>query len=70
MNEYGEIVAWHLTKTSAFEEIEDLLVDLKQHHVDKGIGVEIVLLDDCCKMCHLYKGVFGTETSCGSNNGQ
>jgi hypothetical protein len=62
MNEYGEIVAWRLTKTSAFEEIQDLLVDLKQRHVDKGIGIEIVLLDDCCKMHRLYEGVFGTET--------
>ena len=62
MNEYGEILAWRLTKSPAFSEIEDLLVDLKQRHTDKSIRIELIMLDDCCKMRRLYQGVFGVET--------
>ena len=62
MNEVGEIVAWRFTKSPAFNEIKDLLVDLKQRHTDKGIGIEVIILDDCCKMRRLYQGVFGVET--------
>ncbi len=62
MNEYGEIVAWHLTKSSAFDEMKDLLVDLKQRHTDKGLDIHMIILDDCCKMRRLYQGVFGFET--------
>jgi hypothetical protein len=39
MNEYGEVLTWRLTKSPAFSEIEDLLVDLNQRHVDAGIKV-------------------------------
>ncbi len=58
MNEYGEILAWRLTKSTAFNEIQDLLVDLKQRHTDKGCNIEVIMLDDCCKMRRLYQGVF------------
>ena len=59
MNEYGEIVTWRLTKTTGFNEIEDLLVDLRQRLEDNGIELETIILDDCCKMRNLYQNIFG-----------
>ena len=62
MNACGKILTWRLTKSPAFDEIKDLLVDLKQRHDDVGVGIEVILLDDCCKMWRLYESAFGTNT--------
>ena len=59
MNGYGEVVAWRLTKTTGFKEIEDLLFDLKERMLNSGINLEVIILDDCCKMRNSYQNVFG-----------
>lgn len=58
MNECWEMLAWCFTKSTAFNEIPHLLVDLKQRHTDKRSKIEVIMLDDCHKMRCLYQGVF------------
>ena len=48
-----------MTKTTGFKEIEDLLFDLKERMLNSGINLEVIILDDCCKMRNSYQNVFG-----------
>ena len=49
LNEVGEVVAWRLTKSTAFSEIEDLLVELEKRTSLRGNKIELVCVDDCCQ---------------------
>ena len=58
LNEIGEVVAWRLTKSTAFSEIEDLLMELEKRMSLTGNTVEFVCVDDCCHVRGKYVGIF------------
>ena len=58
LNEHGEICDWRLTKTTAFDEIEDLLIDLRDRLSLQEQGIETICIDDCCKNRQKYEGIF------------
>ena len=47
LNEIGQVVAWRLTKSTTFSEIEDLLVDLHKRNSLAGNTVDLVCVYDC-----------------------
>lgn len=52
LNEKREVVSWRLTRTTAFEEIRELLEDLsREQQINK------VIVDDCCKVRAQYQVV-------------
>ena len=58
LNEHGEICDWRLTKTTAFDEIEDLLIDLRDRLKLHEQGIETTCIDDCCKNRQTYQSIF------------
>ena len=58
LNEVGEVVAWRLTKSTAFSEIEDLLMELEKRTSTTGNTVELVCVDDCCHVRGKYVSIF------------
>ena len=58
LNEIGQVVAWRLTKSTTFSEIEDLLVDLQKRNSLAGNTVELVCVDDCCRVRNKYTNIF------------
>ena len=58
LNEYGQIFDWKLTKTTAFDEIDDLLVDLRDRLLTQEHSIETICIDDCCKNRLKYQSVF------------
>lgn len=58
LNELGEVVAWTLTKSTTFSEIEDLLVDLQKRNSLMGNTVDLVCVDDCCRVHNKYINIF------------
>lgn len=55
INENRHIVGWRLTRTTAFEEVRDLLEDLKNVFTE---DLEMVIVDDCCKVRAKYESIF------------
>lgn len=55
LNENHQVVAWRLTKSTKFEEIRDLLNDLK-HCLENEL--EYIIVDDCCRVRSLYQSIF------------
>ena len=55
LNERHEVISWRLTRTTGFEEIRSLLVELKEQI---GNTLDTVIVDDCCKVRTLYRSVF------------
>ena len=45
LNERGEVVAWKLTKSTSFNEIEDLLIQLKKRLFFSGNSLKLVCVD-------------------------
>ena len=58
LNEFGEVVAWRLTKSTAFNEIEDLLVELEKRNSLAGNTIELVCVDNCCHVRSKYVSTF------------
>ena len=58
LNEDGEVVAWRLTNSTAFSEIEDLLVELQKRNLLKENKIELVCVDDCCHVRSKYAMFF------------
>lgn len=52
-------MAWRLTTSTVFAEIEDLLLNLKQQLDKANVQLTHVYVDDCCHVCKKYKSVFG-----------
>lgn len=57
LNELGQVVVWRLTKSTAFGEIEDLLVSLERRNAITGNKLELVCVDDCCKVANKYHSI-------------
>ena len=58
LKEAGEVVAWRLTKSTTFSEIEDLLVELEKRSSIRGNKIQLVCVDDCCHVRSKYVSVF------------
>ena len=58
LNELGQVVAWRLTKSTTFGEIEDLLVSLERKNSITGNKLELVCVDDCCHVANKYHSIF------------
>ena len=58
LNEYGQVVNWRLTKTTAFEQVEDLLVDFKSRLDVKSTALQMIIVDDCCSVRPSYERIF------------
>ena len=54
LGEAGEIMAWRLTTSTAFAEIEDLLLNLKQRLDKANVQLTHVYVDDCCRVRKKY----------------
>jgi len=54
LSEEGEIMAWRLTTSTVFAEIEDLLLNLKQQLDKANVQLTHVYVDDCCRVCKKY----------------
>ena len=58
MNEKGEVVAWRLTTSTGFSEIEDLLNRLKLRLDKSDSKLEVICVDDCCRVRNKYHQIF------------
>ena len=58
LNERGEVVAWKFTKSTSFNEIEDLLIQLKKRMSFSGNSLKLVCVDDCCHVSSKYSNIF------------
>lgn len=48
LNENGEVLAWRLTKSTAFSEIKDILIDIKRRLELSDSKLDVICVDDCC----------------------
>ena len=55
LNDRREVISWRLTRTTAFEEIKDLLEHIRDLIGKPGVTLSI---NDCCKVRALYQSVF------------
>lgn len=62
LNEKGQILDWRLTKSTAFHQVEDLMLKLRERlrrlEPEQENGIEIICIDDCCKNRHKYQSIF------------
>ena len=58
LNENGEVVAWRLTESTSFREVQDTLTELKNRLSASGKLLNMVVVDDCCSVRASYKSVF------------
>lgn len=58
LNENGQVVNWRLTKTTAFDQIEDMLIDFKRKLDAQSSHLEMIIVDDCCTVRQSYQRIF------------
>ena len=58
MNEEGKIVNWRLTKSTSFEEIQEVLEGYKARLGKQNKNLELICVDDCCKVRKKYQSIF------------
>ena len=58
LNEKGQILDWRWTKSTAFQEINDLLVILKERLSKQEHSISLIAIDDCCENRNKYQSVF------------
>ena len=58
LNENGQVVNWRLTKTTAFEQVEDLLMEFKSKLDAQSTALEMIIVDDCCTVRPSYQQIF------------
>ena len=51
-------MTWKLTKSTSFNEIEDLLIQLKKRMSFSGNSLKFVCMDDCCHVSSKYSNIF------------
>ena len=61
LNEDGIVLAWQLTKGTAFENLKDLLTNLKQRFDQQKRNVKLCVIDNCCSWRGKMQQVFGSE---------
>lgn len=63
MNSKGQVITWQLTKGTSFVQIEPLLSDLHHRANQQKQQLQMVYIDDCCKLRNKIQSVFGTDVS-------
>ena len=58
VNENGQAVTWRLTKSTAFDQVEGLLRDLKSKLDARGQSLSMIIVDDCCSVRPSYGRIF------------
>ena len=58
LNEEGKVADWRLTKTIAFKEIRDVLQQYKLRLGKASKKLELICVDDCCKVRNKYQSTF------------
>lgn len=61
LNENGIVLVWQLTKGTAFDNIRDLLKNLKGRFDQQNNNVKLCIIDNCCALRGKLQDVFGTE---------
>ena len=56
-NERGEVVAWKLKKAKSFNEIEDLLIQLRKRLSFSGNSLKLLCVDDRCHVSGKYSNI-------------
>ena len=56
LNECGQILHWRFTRGESFEEVNDVFLNLKIRFDLKGVRIQGIIIDNCCK----WKGMFST----------
>lgn len=59
LNEDGKVVDWQLTKTTAFKELRGVFLRYKTRLQRANKKLELICVDDCCKVRHKYESIFG-----------
>lgn len=54
LNQNGQILDWRLTKSTGFQEIDDLLLRLKDRMSKQKDTISMIAIDDCCKNRNKY----------------
>jgi hypothetical protein len=54
LNNIGQVIAWQFTRTTSFDECEDLLLALKARCTQLEQPVLEVYVDNCCQSCSQY----------------
>lgn len=60
-NENGVVLAWQLTKETAFDNVKDLLTNLKGRFEQQNNNVKLCIIDNCCAGRRKLQEVFGSE---------
>lgn len=58
LNENGEVLAWRLTKSTAFSEIKDILIDIKRRLELSDSKLDVICVDDYCHVRNKYNSIF------------
>ncbi|CAB3991554.1 Hypothetical predicted protein [Paramuricea clavata] len=58
LNENGQVLNWRLMKTTAFDRIEDMLIDFKHKLNAQSTQLEMIIVDDCCTVRQSYQRIF------------
>ncbi|KAJ7373400.1 hypothetical protein OS493_012993 [Desmophyllum pertusum] len=61
LNEDGIVLSWQLTKGTAFDNIRDLLNNLKGRFDQQNNNVKLCIIDNCCAWRGKLQDVFGSE---------
>ena len=61
LNEDGIVLAWQLTKGTAFDNVRDLLKNLKGRFDQQNINVKLCTIDNCCAWRGKLQDIFGSE---------
>ena len=58
LNENGQVLDWRFTRSTAFAEIEDLLLNLKHKLDARNSNISMIFVDDCCSVGPSYNRIF------------
>ena len=61
LSEAGKVLSWKLTKSEAFDHIEDMLQALKSRHSANGTKLKGACIDNCCHWRTKLQTVFGED---------
>ena len=61
-NSDGIFLTWKLTKSLAFEDVDNVLIGLQKRLESQGKQIEEFYIDNCCSLRMKLQGVFGTHT--------
>ena len=64
MNEDEEVLGWRLTKSTAHDEVKDLLEEVSSRIKNQNVKLEYIVIDKCCGSggeAKFYQSIFGMD---------